>query len=248
MLSSQLIEQWKKDESAAFEGWNFSYLRNRWIEEKPPWDYQAIAKELVQRSQGVLDMGTGGGEVFSSLAPFPKQAAALEGYKPNVEIARRRLKSLGVTVIEADGSGSLPFADGAFDLILNRHSAFQAPEVFRILRSGGTFLTQQVGGGNLNDLIAAFDATPKFKSWTLEKIRGEVENAGFAIREAKDWKGTVEFKDVGAIVYFLKAIPWVVEGFRVEKHVQYLMKLQQKLENGQKFLFTEVRFFVWARK
>lgn len=248
MTQEDLVEQWKKDEAATFEGWDFSYIKDRKNEEKEPWSYEALSRELVQKSEAVLDMGTGGGEIFSSLAPLPKHSVAIEGYKPNVEVARRRLEPLGVKLLEVDESYELPFVDGEFDLVLNRHSAFKASEVFRILKSGGSFLTQQVGGGNLNDLISAFDATPKYKSWTLENTKDDILSVGFKIKEAKEWRGKIEFNDVGAIVYFLKAIPWIVEGFSVDSHLQYLEKLQAKLDNGEKLVFTQVRFLVSAQK
>lgn len=248
MVPKNIIEQWKKDEAAPFEGWDFSYIRERKNEEKEPWDYEALAKELVQKSKSILDMGTGGGEIFSSLAPFPEHTVAIEWYKLNVKVARKRLEPLGVKVLEVDESYELPFADGEFDLVLNRHSAFTASEVLRILRVGGNFLTQQVGGGNLNDLIAAFEATLKYKSWTLEHIKNDIQNAGFAIRDAKEWKGQIEFKDVGAIVYFLKAIPWVIEGFSVENNLKHLSQLQSKLDKGEKLVFSQVRFLVSAQK
>ena len=38
MNHNELIEQWKKDEKAVFEGWDFSYLKERLITEKEPWN------------------------------------------------------------------------------------------------------------------------------------------------------------------------------------------------------------------
>jgi SAM-dependent methyltransferase len=180
--------------------------------------------------------------------PWNYETLAIEGYKPNVAVARDRLEHLGVKVLEVDESCGLPLTDSEFDLVLNKHSAFMASEVFRVLKSDGIFLTQQVGGDNLNDLISFFDATPKYISWTRENMKDEIQNAGFKIKEVKDWKGKVEFKDVGAIVYFLKAIPWIVEGFSVETHARYLEQLQEKLERNEKLIFTQVRFLVFAQK
>ena len=105
-MRSELIAQWKRDEAAVFEGWDFSYIKDRWLEEEPGWDYRALAKELVGKSAAVLDVATGGGEVFSSLAPFPGRAVAVEGYRPNVAVARKRLGPLGVEVVGSDGISS----------------------------------------------------------------------------------------------------------------------------------------------
>src|SRR5258708_25575480 len=92
------IDQWKKDEAASFSGWNFFYLKGRAIDEEPSWNYGDLVKEYFLKSKSVLDMGTGGGEVFSSFAPFQGHAAAIEGYHQNYLIAKNRLEPLGVQV------------------------------------------------------------------------------------------------------------------------------------------------------
>jgi SAM-dependent methyltransferase len=240
--------QWRKDYEAPFTGWDFSYLDDRWMEEQPPWEYAALARQLIQKSKAVLDMGTGGGEVFASLAPFPELTVAIEGWGPNVAIAKKTLEPLGVRVVEVDESAELPFVDEEFDAVLNRHSAFRATEVFRILKLGGAFLTQQVGGGNLNDLDKEFDAAPQYKNWTLGTATNQIRDAGFGIKKAEEWTGKVEFKDVGAIVYFLKAIPWVVQDFSVDNNHRHLERLQRRIDRGEKLTFTQARFLVWATK
>jgi len=243
-----LYFQWKKDEQAPFTGWDFSYLNGRWMEEPTPWDYKALARQLVRKSEAVLDMGTGGGENLSSFAPFPKHSVAIEGWTANVGLARARLEPLGVKVLEVDESGELPFINEEFDLVLNRHSAFRVTEVFRILKAGGIFLTQQVGGDNLNDLIREFGVVPQYADWTLSVARRQIQDAGLSIEEAKEWIGKVEFKDVGAIVYFLKAIPWVVADFSVDRNLDHLERLQYRIDSGEKLQFTAARFLIQATK
>lgn len=246
---NDLYDQWKKEEQVPFVGWDFSYLKGRGLDEKPSWDYKKIARKLLDNSTSVLDMGTGGGEVFASLTPFPKQAIATEGYKPNVEVARKRLEPLGVQVVEVDESGKLPFTDDEFDLVLNRHSAFDEKEVFRILKTGGIFLTQQVSGDNLKDLLSEFETTSKFEnSWTLEIAVKRVKRVGFTVTQTKKWQGKLEFNDVGALAYYLKAIPWCVPGFSVDTHKKYLEKLQNRLEKEKTLSFTQIRFLIQAKK
>jgi SAM-dependent methyltransferase len=164
-------------------------------------------------------------------------------------MAIKRLKSLGVKVIDVGKLGpKLPFRNEKFALVLNRHDAFNAKEVFRVLNPEGTFLTQQVGGGNLKELEEVFNVRSGYMDWTLNSIKNDLTGAGFHIKYAKEAKIKVEFKDVGAIVYFLKAIPWCVPGFSVEKNLRQLEKLQKKLESGKKLVFTEVRYIVMAKK
>ena len=239
---------WKKEEQASFSGWDFSHIRSRLKEEKPSWDYIEEAKKLVKNANAVLDMGTGGGENFSRLGPFPEHTVATEGWLPNVIVARKKLESLGVKIVAVDESGKLPFKNGEFDLVLNRHSGFDRREVFRMLQKDGIFYTQQVSGNNLQDLIEEFNRDTQSKEWNAEKEKGELEEVGFRVEIAKDWKGRAEFKDVGAIVYFLKAIPWTVKDFSVDAYLPTLKKLQTRADSGKKLVFDEARFLIKARK
>src|SRR3989338_5452481 len=181
-----LVQQWKRDEKAPFEGWNFSYLKGRYTEGNPNWGYNSIANGLIKKSKSVLDMATGGGEVFSEiLSKFkPKKSVAIEGYGPNVLIARKNLQRCGVEVIYANETKKLPFENERFDLILNRHGGLNVKEIKRVLSSGGIFLTQQVDGRNLKDLMKEFGAKPKWEFNTLTHVTKQLKNAGFEILEA----------------------------------------------------------------
>jgi SAM-dependent methyltransferase len=251
VVKQELIKQWKKDEQAIFSGWDFSYIKGkRMITEQPPWDYKRMAKKLLKKSKSVLDMETGGGELFSSFAPFPKHVVAFEGYKPNVPIARKRLQPLGAKVVEHRGP-KLPFKNGEFDLVLNRHGAVNekiCKEVFRILKPEGIFLTQQVECKDMWDLKKVFKAPIKWPSITLRNTIRNLKKAGFKIDIAEQWEGKYTFQEVGALVYYLKAIPWVVEGFSVDTHLDYLKKLQERLEKKGKLTFSNRLFLVLAEK
>ena len=227
----ELIKTRQREERAPFSGWDFSHLEGRMLEEQPPWSYAARAAELMDAASAVLDMGTGGGERLLALREhWPGKVAVTEDYPPNVKLARERLEPLGVRVVELalNRETPMPFGDGEFDLVLNRHSGTNPPEVARILAPGGTFLTQQVHGLYAQDLIAAFYAEPLWPHATMENKVRRLEGAGLTILDAREWTGKFTFADVGAIVYYLKAIPWVVDGFSVETHLAHLLALQER--------------------
>ena len=248
MTQDQQLAQWRKDAAAPFEGWDFSYLSGRFQEGEPPWDYVALAKAAVSSASDVLDVATGGGEVFAGFSPFPGRATAVEGYGPNLQVARTRLEPLGIPVHLGNTRSGMPFDDGAFDLVLNRHGGFRAAEMYRLLRPGGVFLTQQVGGDNLADLTNEFGGKLPYPNNTLANVRDNFVSLGASIRLAQEWRGPVAFFDVGAVVYFLKAIPWVIDGFEVERHIETLQRLQARLSEGQPLAFTYTRFLVEVEK
>ena len=246
----KLVETWKREERAPFTGWDFSRLDGRMVEEQPPWSYATRAAELMRQASSMLDMGTGGGERLLALGEhWPEKVVATEDYAPNVQLATERLAPLGVRVIEValNRYTPMPFSDGEFDLVLNRHSGANPGEVARTLASGGTFFTQQVHGLSTQDLIAAFDAQPAWPEATLENKVRRLQDTGLTILVAEEWSGALSFTDVSAIVYYLKAIPWLVDGFSVETNLAHLLALQDRLERGEGLVFEARKYLVEAR-
>ena len=92
----------------------------------------------------------------------------------------------------------MPFRDGEFELVLNRHAQFNPSEVARVLSPGGTFLTQQVHGMWLWDLQAAFDAPPSLPHNSPAKYVPNLEAAGLTMTAVEEWEGRLVFADVGA--------------------------------------------------
>ncbi len=220
-------------------------------EGREPWSYLERAAALMGRSASALDMDTGGGEKLLSLRDhWPPTVVATEGYPPNVELAAARLSAVGATVVRAalSDTAPMPFASSEFDLVLNRHAAFNSHEVARILSPGGAFLTQQVHGMWAWDLLAAFDAEPQWPDATPEKYVPLLEAAGLTIETLQEWEGRLVFTDVGAIVYYLKATPWEVPGFTVKTHLPYLLALQERLEAGDELAFFAAKYLIEATK
>ena len=245
------IALWQQEERAPFAGWDFSHLEGRMVEEEPPWSYMARAAEILQNAASVLDMGTGGGERFLKLREhWPAKVVVTEDYLPNVRLARERLTPLGVRVEVVDLSrhSALPFVDAEFGVVLNRHSGFNAAEVARILTPGGTFLTQQVDGWWAHDLMAVFGVQPQWPDAALANNVAWLKDAGLMIITAEDWSGAFTFSDVGAIVYYLKAVPWLVPGFSVATHLDGLLTLQARLEKEGELRFAAKKFLIEAQK
>lgn len=251
MQRDKLLEIWRAEERQPFVGWDFSYLAGRMVEDPLPWDYIARACELMDDAASVLDMDTGGGERLLEMADhWPERVVATEEYPPNLALARERLEPLGVAVhdVHITDNDPLPFADGEFELVLNRHSAFNAAEVARILAPGGRFLTQQVHGMWTHDLMAYFGRTPQWPNATPQQYVPRLQKAGLAIAQVQEWQGRLRFTDVGAIVYYLKAVPWEVPDFSVATHQDGLFALQQRLEESGDLSFFAGYYTIEAHK
>ncbi|WP_342563547.1 methyltransferase domain-containing protein [Paenibacillus sp. FSL R7-0345] len=248
----QWKQSWLQEERRSFRGWDFSALAGRMEGEELPWNYEAAVRTYMNAAAGnLLDMGTGGGEFLLSLSPPPGRTYATEAYPPNVEICSKLLPQHGIELRQVFSDDSLPFADGSFELVMNRHEAFSAGEVYRILQPGGAFITQQVGGRNnraLSELLLGEDAAPADYGFCLEPVCSELQRSGFKVIETAEAFPLLRFRDVGALVYFAKIIEWEFPGFSVEKGYDRLIRLQQQLEREGYIESMEHRFMIVAVK
>ena len=234
-----------------FVGWDFSYISatGRMAEAPLAWSYASKLLPTLRKAQSMLDMGTGGGEFLSRLQPLPPLTHATEGYAPNVPIARKRLEPLGVRVYEVGEDGQLPFEDNQFELVINRHEYYDPKEVLRVLKSGYRFITQQVGGENeqsLNVLLGT--ESNQYAYWTLDYAVRELQEAGWRIIEQKVDSPIMRFYDVGAIVYYLKAIPWQIPDFTVEQYFNKLVEIHSHIDAQGYIDALTNRFLIIAEK
>lgn len=247
-------------ETHPVEGWDFSWLGERAVTKPPPWDFAQIVARHAQRAPDLLDLGTGGGEWLASLRSRPARTAATEAWPPNVEVARRRLDPLGVEVVavasapdnvdQAPGLDfpALPFDDASFSLVVSRHESYVASEIARILRPGGTFLTQQLGGDPNGYRAALGLPSVDEPVFDLPVARTQLEEAGLRVVVAEAGSGATTFADAGAFAYWLRAIPWLIEGFSISEFRDELARLEQRLNEEGPLRIEEPAFMVEAVK
>lgn len=238
-------------QAAEFTGWDFSLFGDRFTETAPSWSYRDIVSDLMATATDVLDMGTGGGEFLANLLPAAGRVCATEGYPPNVQVARARLEPLGVTVAatHTENNEDLPFADGRFDLVMNRHESFDGPELARVMMPGGRFVTQQVGGRymlELNELLGA--PSPEYAEWDMATAVAQVSAAGFDVVESAEEFGDCVFTDIGAVVMYLRIVPWQVDDFSVDAYRDRLVGLHERIEREGSLRLRNHRFLVRATK
>lgn len=252
MNNKQLIEQWLAEEEIAYiHGWDFSHIEGRYFEDTDfGWDYKAVIKQHLKADMKILDIDTGGGEFLLSLEHPYCNTSATEGFGPNVELCKKLLLPLGIDFKQADNCSRLPFSDGEFDIIINRHGSFDPNELHRILKNGGLFITQQVGEENERELVELLmPGTPKpFSGLNLTNQINIFKANGFEIIEGKEAFRPIKFFDVGALVWFARVIQWEFPDFSVETHCENLFKAQQLLEQHGSIDGTVHRYLIAAKK
>jgi SAM-dependent methyltransferase len=214
--------------AAPFAGWDFSWLGPASTAGRLPWSYRREVATRAALTGALLDMGTGGGERLSRQSARPRRTVATEAWPPNVPVAAERLRPLGIAVVQDEGApdnmaqdganrGRLPFRDGAFGLVANRHEAFLAAEVARVLAPGGTFITQQVDFHSYDDLyrIVGLDVPERPASWLPLAVR-QLRDAGLIVQASVRGAERHELRDVGALVYYLRVVGWAIPEYTFE--------------------------------
>lgn len=243
---------WKQEEETAhIHGWDFSHIHGRYEAENDlPWNYEEIVKEYIKPDMQMLDYDTGGGEFLLSLGHPYGNTSATEGYAPNVKLCSERLLPLGINFKECSDPENIPFMDGTFDVLINRHGGFCPAEIFRLLRKNGIFITEQVGEDNDWDLVEMVlpETQKPFSDLNLQKQKKRFEKAGFKIVRAEEAYRPIRFCDVGAFVWFARIIQWEFPGFSVDKCFKRLLEMQEKIEKEGWIQGTIHRYLIVATK
>jgi SAM-dependent methyltransferase len=232
------------------EGWDFSWFDGRATEQRPSWGYARLVGERMATVRAALDVQTGGGEVLATVPQPPPLLVATESWPPNVPVAAANLRPLGASVVAAADAPALPFRDAAFDLVTSRHPVSTWwDEIARVLRPGGTFLSQQIGAGTNRELSEAMmGPLPDPANQHPEQIAAAAEAAGLRVRDVRAESLRVEFFDVAAVVYFLRKVIWTVPDFAVEKYRDQLRAVHEHITANGPFLSNSKRVLIEACK
>ncbi|MEV4253802.1 methyltransferase domain-containing protein [Spirillospora sp. NPDC049652] len=233
------------------DGWDFSWLDGRATEERPSWGYARLMASRLADVRSALDVQTGGGEVLAQAASLPVTMAATESWPPNAAKATRLLGPRGVVVVATPDEPPLPFADGAFELVTCRHPAtVWWDEIARVLEPGGTYLAQHVGPASVFEVVEYFlGPQPEARrARDPEAEAAAARAAGLEIVDLRTERLRMEFLDVGAMIYFLRKVIWIVPGFSVGKYRDRLRELDELIRRDGPFVAHSTRTLIEARK
>ena len=239
-------------DSVSVDGWDFSWLDGRATEQRPSWGYQRAMGERWARASAALDIQTGGGEVLAAAPVVPPVAVATESWPPNIAKATRLLHPRGIVLVADQDDPPLPFADAAFDLVTSRHPVRTWwDEIARVLAPGGTYFSQQVGPASVFEVVEYFLGPQPEESRRgrhPDDARTTAEAAGLEVVDLRAETLRTEFFDIGAVVYFLRKVIWMVPGFTVEQYRDRLKELDQQIRRDGPFVAHTTRFLIEARK
>ncbi len=232
-------------------GWDFSRIRTK--RAPVPWKYSDLVRQFLANPDCVLDVGTGGGERFLTLAPCFQKGIGIDVSTEMIAQALRNKRTRGITNVEfrvMDGH-HLAFADAEFEIVLNRHCDVNVSETTRVLRPQGYFITQQVGSRNSLNLLEAFGWTPASfgEGWwqPVEELAATFEQRGCRVVVKAEYDVRYWFCDVESLVFWLKAVP-LPEPFDVEKHWEGVRRILHEYSTRQGIETNEHRALLIVEK
>ncbi|GAA3903445.1 class I SAM-dependent methyltransferase [Actinoplanes auranticolor] len=231
-------------------GWDFSWFDGRATEQRPSWGYARLVADRMAGAHAALDVQTGGGEVLATVPEPPALLVATDSWRPNLPVAARHLRPLGALVVEAADAPTLPFRDAVFDLVVSRHPVGTLwDEIARVLRPGGTFLSQQIGAGTNRELSEAMlgplsPPDPRHP----EKLAAAARAAGLTVLDVRAESLRAEYFDVAAVTYFLRKVVWTVPGFSVDEYLPRLRAVHERIQAEGPFVSYARRVLIEARK
>ncbi len=143
----------------------------------------------------VLDIGCGIGRMDAWVAPQVKDLVGLDVSGEMVRQATARLAHLpNVSFVEGDGTSLSVIPSASRDLVFS-HIVFQhmpraafasyVPEVFRVLRPGGSFVFQQPGANEHTPKDPPEEDSFEMRFYDEGQLRAQLEAAGFVWSSCK---------------------------------------------------------------
>jgi hypothetical protein len=120
-----------------------------------------------------------------------------------------------------------------------------------VLRPGGTYFAQHVGPASVFELVEYFlGPQPETvrRGRDPERERAEAQAAGLEVVELRAERLRMEFRDIAAVVHFLRKVVWMVPGFTVEAYEPQLRALHERIEKEGPFVAHSTRHLFDARR
>ncbi len=239
------------DEVGERRGWDFSRMS---VERAPvTWEYLDIVSAFLQPADVVLDIGTGGGERLLSLADKYLRAVGVDPDPDMVRVARENAaRHTNVQFLPGSAERLDLLDDGAFNVVLTRHAPTFAPELDRVTKPGGVFISQGIGSRNMANIRLAFNTGS-------EALYENAHHSFLSALAARGWRLVAEghydvrywVKDVPSLVFWFQAIAGaneVPDDFSIATHHGVINALIRQFGSPRGLETNEHRTLVIAQK
>lgn len=238
-------------------GWNFSSMNV--FSEKIGWNFYEEVVRHTRSSDLLLDIGTGGGEAVLSIAKEALLLVGIDLAQGMIETAQQNLLAAethsagthsNVRFLQMDAE-KLDFPDFFFNVVSSRHSGFSASEVFRVLDTGGIFLTQQVSEHDKSNISEAFGRGQSLgiqPGTLMERYKHELQTAGFHDIQARQYNVVEHYATPEDLMFLLTHAPIIPDFGKVEADFERFQQFVKENRDEKGIRTNSARFMITARK
>ena len=214
------MKEFNYHDTAKQIGWNFSNIKNK-VEYKHDYNYYRKVVENITPQTVMLDIGCGSGEKSIRYYSLAKKVVMLDIENEMLKKAKaNRQKYYGskynskFNFILADGDGKLDFKDESFDLVVSRHCGANMREVYRVLKKGGIFISEDIDDKDCIALKECFNRGQAYgnKEDLKVTILNECVKAGFSTIELKNMEEIEYYPEIEGLEYLLGYTP-IINGY-----------------------------------
>jgi SAM-dependent methyltransferase len=228
---------------SARSGWDFSSMN---VTRAPvSWEYLDEVRKLLKPTDHLLDIGTGGGELFLQLADNIAYGLGTDIDPTMIDIAEKNANGLSYVSFRVSDN-TLKNIDEQFDVITNRHAPLDIDAIKSHLKTDGTFITQQVGEKNMMNIKEVLNLTSQEATVSKDVLESEgMHCIGF-------YEYNVEYlvKDIESLIFWLNALDMLhsdISGADAIKNVDVLNTILDGNVTEHGFVTNEHRYLVVAK-
>ncbi|MBO5884778.1 MAG: class I SAM-dependent methyltransferase [Clostridia bacterium] len=205
-------------------GWNFSQA-NYTVEYPSNYNYYKEVTKHITPNTVMLDIGCGSAEKSTRYYSLAKKiyltdfepemlkkakANANKYYEQNSKQKNRFYFKI------LDCNGPFNFADNSFDLVVSRHCGANMQEVYRVLKKGGVFVSEDYSADDCQELKDIFKRGQDYNQAPLyKKVMQDCLTAGFSKIEFLKFEEIEHYKTAEDLKFLLHNTP-ILNGFDEE--------------------------------
>ena len=212
-------------------GWDFSSMKHI-LEQDCDFDYYHQVARHINLSTVMLDIGCGSGEKSTRYFSLAKQIVMLDNEEEMLKKAKANVKKYYENKLDdkfqfvlADADKRLDFEDESFDLVVSRHCGANMSEVFRVLKKGGVFISEDIDHADCFEIKEYYGRGQNYGENSIQKsktFQSAIE-AGFSKIELLNFDQREYYPNPEQLKFLLCHTP-IIDGYDEEKDGKTLIK------------------------